>query len=127
MLKKIRENRFRFIFLGAAFFCFLLISAPPGTFAAGPTGFPAPKVFEGIFDPDALIYSGTFKILAKGKDAVVVNEQNFIITEKTVIRDMFESVIGLEQLFIPCEAEITYQIRPDQNPICIEIKVKRLL
>lgn len=128
MCKKISKNCFGFILSGAAVIIFfLLISAPPATLAADPLAPSAADLEKLATDPPALTFSKSFKILGKGRDFIVVLEQNFIITEETKIWDINGIKIGLNILTIPCRAEIKYQIGSGQNPICLEIKIKEHL
>ncbi len=113
MHKRVRRYGFHPIALGTAIILFLLISAPAAVFAQN---LPAPPEIK-----ETVIV----KIYAKGKDVIFVNERRFIVTDKTIILDMDGQAIDLSELIVPCEAEITYRLKPpEQNPVSLKITVK---
>lgn len=71
--------------------------------------------------------SDTLDITGKSNHAVIVLERNFVVSESTSIFDKSGKEIGLDDLAVPCTAEIEYQLRMDQDPLCITIRVKKLL
>lgn len=74
--------------------------------------------------PPDIIRSVTVRILEKGHDFIIVNERRFIVTKETAIGNLSGKGIALSELPVPCKAEIKYRLRPDQDPVCLEIKVK---
>jgi hypothetical protein len=77
--------------------------------------------------PKGLIRSGSVIIQGKTSDAIIVSERHFVVTEATTIVTMEGEKIQLSALPIPCKAEITYQLRMDQNPVTLKISIKQLL
>lgn len=113
-MHEIRRYGFRPIALGTVIILLLLIPAPTVVFAE-----------EAPTPPEAPI-SATVKILAKGNNFIVTSEHHFIVTKKTAIRDLSGRTIKLSELPVPCDAQITYQIGPDQTPFCLAIKLQRI-
>lgn len=74
-----------------------------------------------------LTVSNTLNITGKSNHAVIVLERNFVVSESTSIFDKNGKKIGLDDLAVPCTAEVEYRLRMDQDPLCIAIRVKRLL
>ncbi|MBW2339248.1 MAG: hypothetical protein JRF50_02715 [Deltaproteobacteria bacterium] len=77
--------------------------------------------------PKSLVRSGSMIIQGKTSDAIVVSERRFLVTEATTILTVKGRKIQLSALPIPCKAEITYQLRMDQDPVTLKIKIKKLL
>ena len=77
--------------------------------------------------PKGLIRSGSVIIQGKTSDAIVVSERHFVVTEATTIVTIEGEKIQLSALPIPCKAEITYQLRMDQDPVTLKISIKQLL
>ncbi len=78
-------------------------------------------VFATSSDPVGLVRSGSMTIEGKSDDAVIVSERHFVVTEATTILDINGNRIRLSDLPIPCEGEIQYQLRMDQDPLCLKI------
>jgi len=66
-------------------------------------------------------------IEGKTGDAVLVGERRFLVTEATTILTIEGEKIQLSALPVPCKAEITYQLRMDQDPVTLKISIKQLL
>jgi len=77
--------------------------------------------------PKGLTRSGSVIIQGKTSDAIIVSERHFVVTEATTIVTMEGEKIQLSALPIPCKAEITYQLRMDQDPVTLSISIKQLL
>jgi len=77
--------------------------------------------------PKGLIRSASVIIQGKTSDAIVVSERHFVVTEATTIVTMEGEKIQLSALPIPCKAEITYQLRMDQDPVTVSISIKQVL
>ncbi len=77
--------------------------------------------------PKGLIRSGSVTIQGKTSDAIIISERHFVITEATTIVTIEGEKIQLGALPIPCKAEITYQLRMDQDPVTLKISIKQLL
>lgn len=75
--------------------------------------------------PAGPIMSGLKQIHLKTDAAVVVGEMSYSVTKKTYIFDQRGKEIRFDELPTPCEAVIKYQLRMDQDPICLEIRVKK--
>lgn len=77
--------------------------------------------------PEGLIRSGSVIIQGKTSDTIIVSERHFVVTEATTIVTMEGEKIQLSALPVPCKAEITYQLRMDQDPVTLKIGIKQLL
>ena len=77
--------------------------------------------------PKGLLRSGFVIIQGKTSDAIIVSERHFVVTEATTIVTIEGEKIQLSALPIPCKAEITYQLRMDQDPVTLSISIKQLL
>ena len=77
--------------------------------------------------PPSIIRSGTVTINGKTADAILVSERRFMVTESTTILTVKGRKIQLSALPVPCKAEIEYQLRMDEHPVTLKIRVKRLL
>ena len=68
--------------------------------------------------------SATMTIELKTDDAIVSRERQFVVDESTVILDASGRGIELSDLPVPCQAEVEYELRMDQDPLCLKIAVK---
>lgn len=80
-----------------------------------------------IGSPEGLVRSGSVKIEGKTSDSIILAERHFIVTEATTILDVNGKKIQLTNLPVPCEAEIQYRLRMDQDPVTLKIVIKRVL
>lgn len=80
-----------------------------------------------IGSPQGLVRSGSAKIEGKTSDSIIAAERHFIVTESTTILDVNGKEIRLIDLPIPCEAEIEYRLRMDEDPVTLKIVIKRVL
>ncbi|MFB0521790.1 MAG: hypothetical protein ACETWD_10250 [Desulfatiglandales bacterium] len=80
-----------------------------------------------IGSPEGLVRSGSVKIEGKTSDSIILAERHFIVTESTTILDVNGKKIQLTNLPVPCEAEIQYRLRMDQDPVTLKIVIKRVL
>lgn len=104
-------------------FVFFLTSVfflPPGG-GAQEAGTIAPS---GEMDRFIKSVSGTIEL--KTDTAVVMMERSYTVTEETIIQDRRGEEITLSRLPTPCEAEVKYQLKMDQDPLCLKIVVKKL-
>ena len=70
--------------------------------------------------------SAVVTIMGKTTDAVTISERNFVVSESTVIVDVSGEKISLNDLAVPCTAEVKYQLRMDKDPLCLQIHVQKL-
>jgi hypothetical protein len=77
--------------------------------------------------PQSLDRSGTLTITGKTAETVVVLERHFVVTETTIILNESGKKIRLGDLAVPCEAEIEYRLRMDEDPLALKITVRKLL
>ena len=77
--------------------------------------------------PQSLDRLATVTISGKTADAVLVFERHFVITESTIIVNVKGKKIQLSDLAVPCNAEIEYRLRMDEDPLALKITVKKLL
>jgi hypothetical protein len=77
--------------------------------------------------PKSLDRSGTVMISGKTVDSVLISERHFAVTESTIIVNVRGKRIRLTDLAVPCEAQIEYRLRMDEDPLALKITVKKLL
>ncbi len=111
MSKSCKNSLVKPILLVIVFLITFLLSAPAMVVAQDP-----PK--EGI-------RSGTMTIKDKTDKAIVVGERHFLVTEDTTILDVKGEKIQLKELTIPSYAKIEYQLRMDEDPLCMKITILR--
>jgi hypothetical protein len=73
-----------------------------------------------------LVRSGLMTIEGKSNDAVISGERHFVVTETTAILDVTGKRIELSDLAVPCEVEVKYELKMDQDPLCLRIKIRSL-
>lgn len=73
-----------------------------------------------------LVRSGSMTIEGKSNDAIISGERRFVVTETTAIVDVTGKRIELSDLPVPCEVEVKYELKMDQDPLCLRIKVTSL-
>ena len=77
--------------------------------------------------PKSLDRSASLTISGKTSDAVLISERQFAVTESTTIINVKGKKIRLSDLAVPCDAQINYRLRMDENPLALKITVKKLL
>lgn len=112
MIKVLRGHINRPIVLWVLFLLLLFfLIAKPGI------GFPDSS-------PKGLIRSALVEINGKTRNAVLVTERRFEVTESTTILDLNRKNIDLDDLSIPCLANIKYRLIMDQDPVILKIVVE---
>jgi hypothetical protein len=76
-------------------------------------------------DAPEITRSAVVTITGKTSDAVMVSERSFPVTDATVLFDEKKQRISLDDLPVPCSAQVRYQLRMDKSPLCLEIQVKK--
>lgn len=76
--------------------------------------------------PTGLIRSALMTIEGKSDDAVISGERRFVVTETTTIVDVTGKRIELSDFPVPCEVEVKYELKMDQDPLCLRIKITSL-
>ena len=76
---------------------------------------------------DQTIVSATVTIQSKGDGGIIIAERRYVVMESTTILDVSRKTISLCDLRVPSEAVVEYQLRKDQDPVCVKIENKRLL
>jgi hypothetical protein len=71
--------------------------------------------------------TSVMRIDGKTSDSVIVSERHFMVRPSTIILGPHGREVPFVLLRLPCEAEITYRLRMDENPECLKIKFKRRL
>lgn len=66
-------------------------------------------------------------IYEKGENYVVRGERCFEVTDTSVLTDMNNKRISLDQLPVPCVAEVEYRLRMDKDPCVVRLKIKKIL
>jgi hypothetical protein len=63
-------------------------------------------------------------IEGKTTDAVISGERHFVVTEATTIIDAYGTRIILDDLSLPAEVEVRYELVMDQDPRALRIVLK---
>jgi len=71
--------------------------------------------------------SGTVTIVGKTADSIIVKERHFRLIRSTTLWGVDQKKIRIYNLPIPCEAEIIYLLRMDQDPLLLEARLKNIL
>ena len=82
-------------------------------------------ISSAIGSSHAVTRSAVMTIMGKTSDAIVISERSFIVSKTTAIFDESGKQIGLNDLAVPCLAVVEYQLRMDQDPLCLKILVKK--
>ena len=77
--------------------------------------------------PKSLDRSATVTISGKTADSVLVSERHFAVTGSTIIVSERGKRIELGDLAVPCNAQVEYRLRMDEDPLALKITVKKLL
>jgi hypothetical protein len=99
------------MFLWVVSILFFLVSTPVTGFAKSP--------------PGGLIRSELVKIDGKTNTTIILKERHFSVTESTTILDVKGKKIQLDDLPIPCKANIRYRLRMDQDPEALKVVVEK--
>jgi hypothetical protein len=83
-----------------------------------------PAVARSQSAANPIVRSGTLIVEAKTAEALISGERPFIVTEKTRITDSTGMRVELSDIEIPCQCEIEYELRMDQDPVCLTVQVK---
>ena len=75
----------------------------------------------------AIPRSGTFTIVGKTRDSIIVGERYFRLTSSTRFWGVDKKEIQIYSLPIPCEAEIRYLLRMGQDPLTLEVHLTDVL
>jgi len=71
--------------------------------------------------------SGTVTIVGKTRDSIIVKERHFRLIRSTTLWGVDQKKIRIYNLPIPCEAEIRYLLRMDQDPLLLEAQLTNIL
>ena len=71
--------------------------------------------------------SRTLTIVGKTRDSIIVGERYFKLTSSTRFWGVDKKEIQIYSLPIPCEAEIRYLLRMDQDPVTLEVHLTNIL
>ena len=71
--------------------------------------------------------SGTVTIVGKTADSIIVKERHFRLIKSTTLWGVDQKKIRIYNLPIPCEAEIRYLLRMDQEPLLLEARLTNIL
>ncbi|MBW2066311.1 MAG: hypothetical protein JRJ03_15485 [Deltaproteobacteria bacterium] len=66
------------------------------------------------------------RIDGKTYHTIIVTERHFLVTLDTQVFDLHGRKIGLDELPVPCEAKIKYQLRMDEDPELISVAVTKV-
>lgn len=70
--------------------------------------------------------NATMTVSGKTRSSILVFERHFRLTETTTILDRNGKTIGLEDLPVPCKADVTYLLRMDQDPLALKVLVREV-
>jgi len=76
--------------------------------------------------PTGLSRTALVMINGKTHSTIMASERHFELTEKTTILDIYGKNIELDDLPIPCMADMKYILRMDQNPVVLKVVVKEV-
>ena len=79
---------------------------------------------QSISPPAGLVRSATITIEGKTTDAVISGERRFAVSESTAIIDAYGTRITLQDLSLPVEAQVRYELIMDQDPKALRIVLK---
>ena len=71
-----------------------------------------------------LVRSGSFTIEEKGDKFVIVGERHFIVKKSTIIRGSNGKTVQMDDISIPCKAEVEYLLIMDKDPVILKMKIK---
>ena len=114
MIKLLRGHINRPIVLWVVFLLLLLfLIAKPGI------GFPQSG-------QPGIIRFALLEIDGKTPGAVLVTERHFIVTKDTAIVNQYGKRIGLDDLLVPCVADVKYRLMMDKDPETLKIVVEKV-
>ena len=90
-----------------------------------PLQMPGPCLAESPGDQATV--SETVIIESKGDGGIIISKRRYAVMEATTILDVSGKKITLCDLRVPSEALVEYQLKEDQDPVCIKIANKQLL
>ena len=72
--------------------------------------------------------SSTALVMINGKthNTIIVSERHFELKDETTILDIYGKNIELDDLPIPCTADMEYILRMDQNPVVQKVVVREV-
>jgi len=70
--------------------------------------------------------SAVVRIDGKTANSIIVSERHFRVTERTSILDPRGLRIPLDALPIPCEAELHYRLRMDEDPLLLKVLIQKI-
>lgn len=73
---------------------------------------------QGVTRTDVLMLEG------KTDQTVISGERHYGVYANTLIQNEDGDTISLDRLLIPCKAEVTYELRQDEQPKVLQIQVK---
>lgn len=73
---------------------------------------------QGVTRTDVLMLEG------KTDQTVISGERHYAVYSDTLIRNEEGEAISLARLLIPCKAEVTYELRQDEQPRALQIRVQ---
>jgi hypothetical protein len=85
-----------------------------------------PAVGFGDAAHKGLVRNAIVEIRGKTSDSILVGERHFLMTPSTTIRDVNGKEIPLIDLRVPCEALLKYRLIMDEDPVSLQVTVKRL-
>ncbi|MFH1672673.1 MAG: hypothetical protein ABIF87_04535 [Pseudomonadota bacterium] len=76
---------------------------------------------------DSLVGEIEVTIHSKGSDYIVSPEGRFVLDDISVLTNMSNETISIEKLPVPCVAEIKYQLQTGEDPLLLNLKIKKNL
>ena len=71
--------------------------------------------------------SGKVTIVGKTADSIIVKERHFRLIRSSLLWGVDKKKIQIYSLPVPCEAEITYLLRMDPDPLLLEAQLTNIL
>ena len=112
MIREVRKN----IFIAAA----LLIFFPIGIL------FPVPIAFAMEAGVDEYRPSAFMVIEAKSLHSIIASKRHFELTGRTQIFDTNGKEIRIENLPVPCKAQVDYETSTYGDPVAVKILIKKV-
>ena len=100
--------------------CFVIMM---GVFSQGVYAFNS----NGSSEQNDLTRSADMRIDFKGEDGVYIGERHFILDEFTEIYDKKGKLLSIDDIPVPCDVTIWYELKMDKDPLVKKIITKQFV
>ncbi len=76
--------------------------------------------------PKGLLRTAVVEVHGKTHHSVLVGERHFLLMKETTFSDLNGQSITLDDLPVPCKADIKYLLRMDEDPLLLQLTIKEL-